>query len=466
MNLNLEFKNFKKIKDFSHEFQSGNVYVVGGPNNIGKTTFLQGLSTLATGIARKTDNVSFGEENGQVKGQFSFDGANGGNYLVKWDFTSDTNKFVIIDPDTNVHKSTSRNNVIADIFKYNSFTIDEWFGWGLTAEGRKKQAEIILNLLPDIAREEYLKIENEVSPKFGTLYGSRTIINKEYEAAKSIVDQFKLTPEEKEKITKVETAKNLLYTYEQQLEKILANNPTKLSENLKTTKDAILQNNLFIDSAKEDIDDITQQIKSLEEKKVKRLSELKGFENIMPDLKDKNIKALEDVNNCKDLGNEFEVRERITSGKAFIEAVRNIEAKDKSYTENKKVAQVKFDELQILDADIKKKRERKEAIIEENKLPVENISIEDGECFYVDGNNYIPFTKDSVSYSEGGMIIIKLMAHLNQALPIWLIGSAESYDNTRLPELLNIAKQYNGIIFMDRVIADSEQELSINILES
>lgn len=467
MKLNLEISNYKKIKDFKGEFESGNIYVIGGKNNQGKTTFLQGLAALATGVPKKVDNVSFGETKGFIKGQFDFESATKGLYTVKWDFESDKNKFVIIDQDTNVIKCTPRNNAIAEMFKYNSFTIDEWFGWGLTSEGRKKQAEIIFNLLPIELQEEYKTIEAKVSEKGGTLFSDRAEVSKKYDAAKIVLDKFKPTDEELALQAKRTDATVGLTKLETQLESQL--NSEKPILELQLTQ-ARIDSEKNMDDAldlKESIQEIEAEILRLQQNRDKYQKSLDEKTAIQKEL-DKvveivaaKIEALPKEEQTVDV-----LRERISKGKDFIKSIDNIDSKVLNYKNAQKEAQVYLDSYTSFDEEIKSLRERKKAIINDSELPIENITIEDGECFYKEGDNLIPFIKDSLSYSEGGIIILKLLAHLNKDLPIWLLGSAESYDNDRLAKFANIAQEYDGIIFLDRVIPDSEEGLTVNILES
>lgn len=465
MNLTVEIENFKKIKNLKKEFTSGNIYVVSGKNDIGKTTFLQGIATLATGIPPKTKEiVSFGESEGKVKGDFLFDGADNNKYVVKWDFTHDKSRFTIIDPETNILKSNSKNNVIADIFKYNLFTIEEWFGWGLTSEGRKKQAEIILNLLPEKAKKEYEEIESLVSPKFGSLFIERTEVNKEYDRAKAVLDSFEISKEDLDLLNQEEGAKKLIYSLKEQLENALKSNIPALKEKVVTAEMNIIKNDDFITGLKSDINDIDEQIKALELRKKQKEDALKEAEKNAPILIKEMAAAQDELKNANPIVDIETLRKRISVGETLIESINKIKDKKADYEKAKGIAQLKLSKKEDLDQTIESKRSRKIQIIEENKLPVEKIVIEDGECFYDDNGNLIPFIKDSVSYSAGGMIILKLMAHLNKKLPIWLLGSAESYDDSRLAELQKIAEEYNGIIFMDKVIPGN-QELTINVIE-
>ena len=56
-------------------------------------------------------------------------------------------------------KNGIKNVNVSDIissFKYNPFTIEEFLAWGLTADGRKKQRNVILDILGK--REELEKL--------------------------------------------------------------------------------------------------------------------------------------------------------------------------------------------------------------------------------------------------------------------------------------------------------------------
>jgi len=475
MKFSLELTNFKQHKELKQDFESGNIYVVGGPNDIGKTHFLEAIKVIATGVPGKKNNVSFGESEGTVKGEIEFDSAKGKKYIVKWDFTEDKNKFIIIDPETNVHKSTSRNNIIAELFQYNMFTIDEWFGWGLTSEGRKKQAEIILNLLPQEARDEFLSIEADVNPSFGNKFKERTEINKDYDAAKKLLDNSKLSDEDKAKIDKWEKGLKLtLQSLKDSLEEELKSDKSSKKEKLETLKKSMseaMDEDLLIDEKFEsEAQEVQNEIQRLQNKLV---TMKEGYKTTKKRYKEKieamdiMIESLEEEIN-KDSKEKVDInvlKERIAKGETYKEEVTKLLSIQETYELNVKKAQELRDKSEKLTETIEKLRERKKAIIEENKLPVDNISIEDGECLYIDKDgNTMPFVKDAVSYAKGGMTIIRLMAHLNKELPIWLVGSAESYDKNRLEELHKIVEEYNGIMFLDKVIFDAES-LTIECLE-
>jgi DNA repair exonuclease SbcCD ATPase subunit len=480
MEIIIEIQNLGLLKDFKAEFKSGNLYYIQGSNGQGKTTLLKAIETLSTGIVPKGDNLTKGETNGSVKGTYELDGANGVKYKVIWNLTEKTNTFTIIDPSTNVLKSTSRNNVIADIFKYNSFTVDEWFAWGLTAEGRRKQCDILLNLLPEEAKQEYLKIDSEINEQVGTLYIKRTTENKEYDKIKAVVDSNKLSEDEekllleKDKINKDSEEINKKY------ESALSNDRTTLETELSTLKESqetkLSQKNKDILS--EDTSILEQQtlIKEYEEKiktANKKIEECNNKKKISIDIFKLDIAKIANrkIEIDEALSKLIVVDiETIKKEKSEIDTkITNItlaENKKNNNITNNKNLQTKFDIIEDLNKTIEDKRKRKKTIIEENKLPSDLIIIENGEVFYKVKDGKVPFIESNVSYSEGGMIVANLMAKINKTLPIWLIGKASEYDNDRIKEFVKLAKDNNGIIIADRVIEEANTPLTIKCIEN
>lgn len=480
MKYSVEFKNFKKIEDLTAEFEGGNIYIIGGPNEIGKSTFLQGIEILSTGVdPNKGSIVTDGKEEGHIKTEFI--GADGSKYVVKYNFNDNKNQFILINPKTEVKKSTSRNNVIAEIFKYNKFTIEEWFAWGLTAEGRRKQADIILNLLPEKAKEEYLSIDDKISPKVGVIFGQRTSLNKDYDILKKTVEEYELSKLDIEDINKKTSVDTLLPTLKQELEKALKNNPDSIKKNIEflnasISEKEVASNEKVVSLEEQDRElekECEELLKQIELKKKKR-AEIKEQITITKSTSQEEIKKIteevkaleESVKTLTDGVDIEKLKERIATGEALQNKINNLIDKQKTYNEKCTKLQELFENIEKLNNEIDNLKERKVQILTENKLPISNIIIEDGEALYVDKEGVkLPFIRESVSYSSGGMIVLELMAHINKELPIWLVGSAESYDKSRMEKLRILAKKYNGIVLLDKVIDNEKQQLEITCVE-
>lgn len=474
----VEIKNFKKIKELKEEFKSGNIYIVKGSNNEGKTSFIEAVNLLSNG---KNDNkhiLTHGEADGQLKGEFLLDGANNQRYIVKYDYNADKGQFTIIDPEANILKHSSKNDVLTPIFKYNTFTIEEFFGWGLTKEGQRKQADIVINLLPEKERKEYLDLEAKVNTKNGSLYFKRKSLNELFEKEKSLYDANKLSDEEIKLLGLKENVEALLKQLSDELSELEKSsiNEDKLSKkiqfkqiidfydvNINSFKDTAKKEELTIDI---EIQDLERKIIELRKKKDKLIDyTVNALSNLDNQYKEAVI-GLKDINeNSVDNTEAIKVlKERIDNGKnkkASIIALQEKETKAKGYQISLNKA---LDDKLKADEQLEKARERKFAIIEETGLPIDEVTIVDGELMYKDGNNLIPFIESSVSYSKGGRIVLKIMAELNKTLRIWTLGKAAEYDDECMMEFLDIVKKYDGILFLDRVMQE-KTELEIECLE-
>ncbi len=471
----VDFLNHKLLQDTQAEFKAGNLYYIEGSNEKGKTTFINALRNLITGKANKTNNVTYGQTDGYVKGEFNLIGGNKEKYIIKWDFTQEKNSFVIIDPKTNVHKSTSRNNIVAEIFKYNDFTIDEWFQWGLTSEGRRKQASILLNLLPPDILNKYNKLEGETNTTYGTLYSKRTKENNIYDSIKMTLDSLKITNDDLATIKKeneynkiVEKYNsNKVYKSEKELLEVKYNS---IEDKIKSlNKELLEKENIQNINNKRDNDLISEYLKKIEDLRLKIQKDIQSFNEFKVNY-EKNIdecnKEKENINIFLNEYNNMDIisDDIFNNAKSELNKILLLKDKANKFTSTQQKLQQQFEIINNLNNEISNKRKEKTELLSLAKLP-ENIIIEDGEVMYKDNDNIIPFTENNVSYSSGGMVIAKLMIMLNKTLPIWLFGKAESYDTSRIKEFIKLAEENNGIIIMDKVIENENTPLSIKCVE-
>lgn len=451
--ITVEIKNYCKIKDLKYTFEGGNIYVIGGGNDQGKSTLLRALKILSTGLNPNNNNVSFGEEEGFLKGEFNLIGANKGKYVVKHDFDKEEGKFLLIDPETKPHKSNSRTNIIADIFKYNAFTIDEWFAWGITAEGRKKQAQIILNLLPEDQRKMYLDSVARVNSKNGTLYTSRTTKNVEKDTLSKIVSEYKITEDEEKKLLNEEKGKKQLEEYKKKKEASNSAEKGRLEQEQISLRNTNTELEASIGNLKTQIEKLQQDI----------IDNQKKIENNKKRYDDINVELAQFAGVSE--ADMRELDKRIKAGEEFIASVTAIKTKKENYENHNKKLQNLSHEIEEINQKMEADKALMKKILTDSKLPVGELAIVDNEAMYVTPEGeMVPFVKDNVSYSAGGMVILKLMQHLNKNLPLWLVGSAESYDDGRLEEFEKLVKANGGIMLMDRVVPEAGMPLTITCL--
>jgi hypothetical protein len=205
----LHFHNYKLLEKKRFLLTGSAIYFVKGPNRTGKTTFLNALAAMQLAKDDTPEPVTRGKDEGE--NIFEIPGADGKVYTVRHSFNNKTHKFTAIDDEGNKISSV---NAIREIFKYTHFTVDEFFRMSNTAEGRRKQKAIILELLPQEAREKFQLLEDKESEA----YDQRKEIGREVEGKEAILNAFNITEEQLEEVEKIKEWQKAIDTYEKFIE--------------------------------------------------------------------------------------------------------------------------------------------------------------------------------------------------------------------------------------------------------
>lgn len=441
MKTQIEINNYGLIKHISKEMSSGNLYFVKASNSEGKTTFTRAFLDVIQGQSKNKNRLSFGEKEGNIKTKHTFNGGDNKVYDVRLDFNDKgKEKFTIITPDNIV---SNRKTDVSAIFKYNHFSVDDWFGWGMTAEGRRKQADIIKLLLPEGKQSRLKEIDSLINTKNGTLYLKRRDSNNEFKALLSLDKSF---DEREEKI--LDNGEDWI--------KGIGDIKTEYEE----AKSAVDKNDTYIQTIereKNSIEDTDSEIKELERK--------------LESLKEKNIKSFASIKEAKEKTENVPTKEKLEDLSVTLNKYQNginaynvlLEKKKDVDYNTKNIESKRSDYIQI-DNQINELRAENKNIITESNTNLRNIVINNGEVFYEENGNELPFIEDNISYSKGGIIVLKLMTKINKKLPIWFIGKAAEYDNKSKEELLKIAKENDGIIVADQVVGE-DTKLHIEIYD-
>ena len=116
--------------------------------------------------------VSFGQEEGFATGIIP--GADGNLYHFRYDFNIEgKSKFTFIDFEGKVIKGITQ---MRSIFNYTHFTVEEFFDWSKSEPGRKKQRDILMNLLSEDERSRITEIDLKVNPTNGSIVESRKLV--------------------------------------------------------------------------------------------------------------------------------------------------------------------------------------------------------------------------------------------------------------------------------------------------
>lgn len=148
----LQLRNFQAIKDFDADF-TGDVYLIKGENELGKSTILKSIVCLLTG--ERDAVLRNGEKNGFAKMVIRGDGK---EYTVELRFSANDPRGTISIKAKDGMRSTNVS-MLRTVLNYRNFDAEEFARWSETAEGRRKQIQVVMALLPETIRQRITQID-------------------------------------------------------------------------------------------------------------------------------------------------------------------------------------------------------------------------------------------------------------------------------------------------------------------
>jgi len=410
----LHFHNYKLLKDKKFLLKGSAIYFVRGPNRTGKTSFLNALAAMQLAQDSTPEPVS----RGAVEGfnEFVIPGADGKMYTIRHTFNNKTNKFLAIDQEGN---KISQVTKIREIFNYTHFTVDEFFSWSTYAEGRRKQRDVILELLPTNEHDKFTYLDDRET----LLYTQRTDKSREKDYLEKQLPLNKLTQDE-EFLLKANKNKD------EEIKKLNTDllNAVTISKEIETIERDIVYND-------NEIIELQRRLAIAQEKSKELLKQQSESTSTLSKIL--GAGTLDDF--------KIQVNQANTSNKVIDE----LKYKAKSFNELAYKYGVAKDEWDKMNIDIDDIRVQKSNIISNADIPVKDISFMDG-YLTIDGYQ---FNEKQVCESDGVLLVAKIMSKINPA-PIQLVGDASILDLSRLEELNKIAEEEGKIMFVDEVSRD------------
>ena len=428
----LELVNFQVIKEFNADFD-GNVYFITGDNELGKSTVLKAIGALLTG--NRDAVLKNGESKGFAK---MIVGDDGEEYEVELKFTKANPRGTLSIKSKTTGMKSDNVSMLQKIFGYTDFDAVEFSRWSETAEGRRKQIEVVKSLLPEEVRTRIAEIDTTVAG----LKTERTGVNRDLKTYKSISDAAgqglttqdlktyakqkditELMKEQAENAKLIEKAKTVRSTLEQrkkQLEEI----PERLAAAKATYEKAIEEAKKAIERTeklyKEAIAQIESEKADYEARKANAEKWLANYEE----------------NNPEKLDTAEQLRK--------AEEHNKMAAKVADYLSKKKQAGDKKAEAEKMDSEIAELSAEREKLISSAKLPISGLSFSDDGLVL----NDVPFVAGKVSDSQIMEVAAKLIIASNPTVKVFRIARGESLGQKRLQSILDLAKKegYQGFI--------------------
>lgn len=438
MEIKLSFHNYKLLKKEDFNLKGSHIYFVKGPNEVGKSSFLKALRSAHEIKDDTYQKVSKGEVEGI--NEFIIPGPDGKMYNIVYEFTDNTTRFIMFDPDGN---KISKVTEMRDVFKYNHIDAKTFISWSRTADGRRKQKEHILKLLPEDRYVDYLSLEDEEE----SIYNKRTETNKSLDLSLKMQKEYKLTDDQIEKANNLESATALLNKRKEEYEKVNSSNEelTKLSYEITSAKNVIININSSINNINNNIEEYKAKILKLE-------NERKEYEEtantIIENLKilEYKYKELDKEQSTNDSKKE-QLRQSISTGETYVDDAKLFKSKLVNYNKYKEEANKYAKEVEELTVKINAIRIRKEKIITESKFPVDNLSFDEEGYLTING---FRFDENQTCESDTILIVAQLMCKMNET-PIQILGDASLLDYKKLDKLYDIAAANGKIMFVDEI---------------
>ena len=404
------FHNYKLLKDKEFILKGSYIYFIQGPNQVGKTSFLKALTSLQVANDDTALKVSKGENNGYYEA--TIPAADGTMITIRHEFTNNNKgKFIAIKENGTKVGAVKE---IRNLFGYTPINVSDFFALSNSAEGRRKQRDVILKLLPENKRDEF----NELDQQEIYYYSERTEINKTVEIYNNKL--IELSPKEKDLLPKEKEAQDLLDQYNS-----ITDKRTQLDKY-----------EISLNQTKDDIEIAEDTLKTLKEKKSEIEENLEKTEKFLAEF--------------KDLTSELLIS-KITSGQELLKTIKTAKTKLDINNESHPIIKSKTAESEELTKTIERCRDEKNKIVSESELPVENISFEDS---YLKIDGYV-FKENQICESDAILILANILAKINPS-PIQIIGDASILDSSKLDQLNDIAEKNNKIMFVDEVIRDAD----------
>ena len=396
----LELLNFQVIKEFNADFE-GNVYFITGDNELGKSTLLKAIGAMLTG--NRDAVLKNGEDKGFAKMVVGNDGE---NYEVELKFTKANPRGTLSIKSQTTGMRSDNVSILQKIFGYQDFDAVEFSRWSETAEGRRKQIEVVKALLPEKVRTRIAEIDAEVT----------TVKDKRKDASAEVKTYTTIcaNAEKQLKPGDVKTAE------EKEVAPIIAEANARLE---KAKEDAKANKKAIENDYKETLQVIVNDKSEFVKRKANADKWLEEYEANNPEQLDtaEQLKKAEEHN-------------RINA------SVVDYMAKKKQKEAAEKTARTFEDKLGAL-------AKERETLIATSKLPIAGLSFTDDGLEL----NGVPFVAGKVSDSQIMEVAAKLIIASNPTVKVFRIARGESLGEKRLQAIIDIAKQNGFQGFIEEV---------------
>lgn len=450
---NLQLVNFQVIKEFNADFD-GNVYFITGDNELGKSTLLKAIGALLTG--NRDAVLRNGEDKGFAKMVVGDDGE---EYEVELRFTKANPRGTLSIKQKTTGMRSDNVSMLQRIFGYTDFDAVEFSRWSETAEGRRKQIEVVKALLPEKVRERIAAIDSEVVKVKETRKDANAEVRtysticanaerqlkpgdvKTYAEKKDITALMDEQNQNAQLIEKAKTVRAALKQRTEQLEAI----PGEIERENARYQNELAESDARLEAAKLAYESaIKDHAKRKQDSEDFHASCLADIEKRRADYEARKANAeswLEryEANNPENLDTAEQLRKAEEHNRINALVVDYLTKKAQ-----KDAAEKKAREYETMLSDLAKERE---TLISSAELPIAGLSFTDDGLEL----NGVPFVAGRVSDSQIMEVAAKLIIASNPTVKVFRIARGESLGEKRLQAIIDIARANGFQGFIEEV---------------
>lgn len=469
----LELVNFQVISEFNADFE-GNVYFITGDNELGKSTVLKAIGALLTGARDAV--LKNGENKGFARMVIGDDGE---EYKVELRYTKYNPRGTLSITQKSSGMRSDNVSMLQKIFGYTDFDAVEFSRWSETAEGRRKQIEVVKSLLPEKVRKRIAEIDSEIIDlKDKRLFSNREL--KQYNAlcaeaennlSSGDVEKFTvpkdittLMQEQQVAAQLIEKAKTVRASREQRIIQLSAiperikqvdedylNKIENIKSRLIEARKAYEERLALAEKAyKEAQDMLTEDSKQVETDKANQLKSIEEERVNLERRKANADKWLEEYE--KDNPEKLDTTERLKAAEEYNKKCRIVS----EYKEKVRLRDSVAKDVDAMEKRLEKLASEREKLISDSKLPISGLSFTN-EGLELNG---VPFIAGKVSDSQIMEVAAKLIIASNPTVKVFRIARGESLGQNRLQAIINIAKE-NGFQGFIEEVKRGQDELII-----
>lgn len=424
----LQLRNFQAIKDFDADF-TGDVYLVKGENEVGKSTILKSIVCLLTG--ERDAVLRNGEKNGFAK---MIIGGDGKEYTIELRFTENDPRGTISIKAKDGMRSTNVS-MLRTVLNYRNFDAEEFARWSETAEGRRKQIQVVMGLMPPEIANRIKTIDAEVLQT--------------KESRKTVNANVKYKETELESI-KAQLSDGDTETYTEPIDlTVLMQESNKAAEQRAKAENVKMQ----MASLESELANIPKERESLAadlERAKKAYEDAKAFYNRSIErvaAEETEIKAK--IGKAEQWLSEYDAQPKEDAAEKLA-AAQNHNAKCqivKMFHAKQNEVDAERAKADKLNADLDACAKERAELVSAAKFPIDGLSFgEDGLTL-----NDVPFVVGKVSDSQIMEVAAKLVIASNPTVNIFRIGRGESLGAKRLQSIVNLAKENGFQGFIEQV---------------